>query len=107
MCLLLAIVAFFIAGIIMNLPSNHVDTSGIMETIPKESIDYLLKERPAAVDLLNQVKDGVPYYMAIPLVLVIGLAVAGFNTFICIGSGIVSAYLLGLAAGTKIGRAHV
>lgn len=100
MCLLLAIVAFFIAGIIMNLPSNHVDTSGIMETIPKESIDYLLKERPAAVDLLNQVKDGVPYYMAIPLVLVIGLAVAGFNTFICIGSGIVSAYLLGLAAGT-------
>ena len=100
LCLLLAIVAFFIAGIIMNLPSNNVDTSGIMETMPKDSMDYLLKERPDAVDLLNQVKDGVPYYMAIPLVLVIGLAVAGFNTFICIGSGIVSAYLLGLAAGT-------
>ena len=38
--------------------------------------------------------------MIIPLLLVIGLAIFGINTFACIGSGIVSAYILGLAAGT-------
>lgn len=38
--------------------------------------------------------------MIIPLILVIVLAVCGINTFVCIGSGIVSAYILGLFAGT-------
>ncbi|ETJ99842.1 Na+/H+ antiporter family protein [Eubacterium nodatum ATCC 33099] len=103
-CLVLAIIAFVIAGIVMGLPSNHVDTSGVLETIPKSAIDYLTKERPQAVDLLNQVgsnaKVDVPTYMILPLIIVIGLAVSGVSTFACIGSGIVSAYLLGLVAGT-------
>ena len=38
--------------------------------------------------------------MVIPLLLVIITAVKGFNTFICIGSGLVSSYILGLFAGT-------
>ena len=38
--------------------------------------------------------------MVIPLILVIVLAVLGLNTFICIGSGIVSSYVLGIFAGT-------
>ncbi len=103
-CLILAIIAFFIAGIFMGLPSTQVDTSGILQTIPKSAIDYLTEARPQAVDLLNQVgsnaKVEVPAYMILPLILVIGLAITGVNTFACIGSGIVSAYLLGLVAGT-------
>lgn len=109
-CLILAIIVFAIIGMAWGLPSNHVDTSGIMNTIPKSAIDYLTQERPEAVDLLNQVgsnaKVAVPMYMIIPLLLVIGLAIAGLNTFVCIGSGIVSAYLLGLAAGTTSFAGH-
>lgn len=100
LCLLAAIIVFFIVGMTMGLSGEAVDTSGILDTIPQSAMDFLAEERPEAVDLLEQVRSGVPYYMVIPLVLVIGLAVAGFNTFLCIGSGIVSAYLLGLAAGT-------
>ena len=100
LCLLLAIVAFFIAGIVMGLPSEVVDPSGVMDSVPQSALDYLAEEKPAAIDLLNQVQGGVALYMIIPLILVIGLAVAGLNTFGCIGAGIVSAYLLGIPAGT-------
>ncbi len=103
-CLILAAICFVIAGIVMGLPGNHVDTSGIMETIPQSAMDFLTEERPQAVDLLHQVGSTaevhVPIYMIVPLLLVIGLAVAGMNTFACIGSGILSAYILGLFAGT-------
>ncbi len=100
--LILAAIAFFIAGSVMHLPSTTVDGSGIMNEIPKETIEFLLSDdgRPQAVDLLNQVADGVALYMIIPLILVIVLAIAGLNTFICIGSGLVSAYILGGFAGT-------
>ena len=100
--LVIAAICFFIAGIVMGLPSGKVEASGIMNEIPQEAIDFLLSDdgRPAAVDLLNQVADGVALYMIIPLILVIALAVAGLNTFVCIGSGLVSAYILGGFAGT-------
>lgn len=101
LCLALAAITFYIVGAaVLKLPTTHGDVSGIMDSVPKAALDYLKSEKPEAVDLLNQVVKGVPYYMAIPLVLVIVLAIAKFNTFICIGSGIVSAYLLGLPAGT-------
>ena len=101
LCLVLAAITFYIVGTaVFKLPATHGDVSGIMDSVPKEALDYLKNEKPEAVDLLNQIVKGVPYYMAIPLVLVIVLAIAKFNTFICIGSGIVSAYLLGLPAGT-------
>ena len=100
MCLILAAICFFIAGIAMDLPSESVVATGVMDSVPQSALDYLAKERPEAIDLLNQVQNGVAYYMIVPLLLVIGLAVAGVNTFACIGSGIVSAYLLGIPAGT-------
>lgn len=99
-CLILAAIAFVVAGTIMGLPNVTASADGVMDQIPQSSLDYLATERPEAIDLLNQVESGVALYMIIPLILVIGLAVAGVNTFACIGSGIVSAYLLGLAAGT-------
>ncbi len=99
-CLVLSAICFFIAGIVMGLPGETVSAANVMAEIPAEVIDFLNVERPAAVSLLEQVSAGVPVYMVIPLLLVIGLAILGFNTFICIGSGLVSAYVLGVFAGT-------
>lgn len=103
LCLILAAICFLVAGFTMGLPGETVDPSGVITTINTEHpevIDFLLEERPSAVSLLEQVSAGVPIYMVIPLLLVIGLAVAGFNTFVCIGSGLLSAYILGIPAGT-------
>ena len=104
-CLVLAAVCFLAAGIVMGLPGETVDPSGVITTIQTEHpevIEFLLSDdgRPSAVALLEQVSAGVPIYMVIPLLLVIGLAVAGFNTFVCIGSGLLSSYILGVFAGT-------
>ena len=99
-CLVLAAICFFVAGITMGLPGETVNAANVMSEIPADVFTFLSEERPAAVSLLEQVASGVPIYMVVPLVLVIGLAVAGFNTFICIGSGLVSSYVLGVFAGT-------
>lgn len=100
MCLILASIAFFIAGIVMKLPSEAVNGAAVVAEIPDNVWTVLEVERPAAIPLLEQIASGVQYYMIIPLLLVIGLAVFGFNTFICIGSGLISAYVLGRFAGT-------
>ena len=99
-CLILAGVCFFIAATVMGLPNTAADTSGVLDAIPQSGLDYLAVERPEAIDLLNQVESGVSYIMIIPLILVIVFAVIGFNTFACIGTGILSAYILGIFAGT-------
>lgn len=100
MCLVLASIAFLIAGIAMGLPSESVNGAAVVAQIPDNVWDVLETERPAAIPLLEQIASGVAMYMIIPLLLVIGLAVCGFNTFICIGSGLVSAYILGQFANT-------
>lgn len=100
LCLILAAIAFLIAGIVMGLPGDSVAATNVMDSVPQSALDYLAENRAEAIDLLNQVQNGVALYMIIPLLLVIGLAIAGVNTFACIGSGIVSAYILGLFAGT-------
>lgn len=100
MCLALAAITTFIAGIIMGLPTGKIDASGVMASVPQSAIDYLAQERPEAIDLLNQVEKGVSWYMILPLLLVIILAIVGINTFACIGSGILSSYILGGFAGT-------
>ena len=50
-----------------------------------------------------QVRHGVPLYMIIPLILVIGIALKGFSTLLCLGAGIVSCFILGRFAGTVAG----
>ena len=62
-CLLLATIAFFIAGMVMGLPTEVVDPSGVMDSVPQSALDYLAEEKPAAIDLLNQVQGGVALYM--------------------------------------------
>ncbi|MEG0923980.1 MAG: Na+/H+ antiporter NhaC family protein [Anaerovoracaceae bacterium] len=99
-CLLLAIICFYVAGIFMHLPTETVDPSGVINSVPQSALDYLAVEKPGAIDLLNQVSSGVALYMIIPLILVIVLAVAGLNTFGCIGAGLVAAFVLGIPAGT-------
>ena len=99
-CLVLATICYFAAGIVMGLPGETVEAAGVLAEIPADVFAFLEVERPAALTLLEQVSTGVPVYMVVPLLIVIALAVMGFNTFICIGSGLVSSYVLGLVAGT-------
>ena len=100
MCLFLAAVCFTVMGFVLDLPGTAADAAQVVQNIPDNVWTVLEAERPAAIDLLHQIEAGVPYYMVIPLLLVIITAVKGFNTFICIGSGLVSSYILGLFAGT-------
>ena len=99
-CLILAAIAFFIAGGVMGLSGEPTSDFNLYENLTEDAIAYLEEEKPIALDLLAQVDGGVALYMCIPLVLVIALAILGFNTFACIGSGIVTAYILGIFAGT-------
>ncbi len=100
-CLVLACITFFIAG--LNLPGDFVSPAKAIEAIPAEVWTKLQEEKPVAVDLLHQVQNGVPVYMVIPLILVIGIALKGFSTLLCLGAGIVSCFILGRFAGTVSG----
>ena len=99
-CMVLAAICFVVAGFIMGLPGEVVDGSAVVSQIPENVWTVLEAERPAAIPLLEQVAAGVPVYMVVPLILVIALAICGLSTFVCIGSGLVSAYILGIFAGT-------
>ncbi len=97
-CLVLAMVMFYVAG--LHLPNVQGDVSAAISQIPQSAYDALALKRPSALLLLDQVKNGVPYYMVVPLVLVIGLSFLGCHTLLCLGAGMISSLLLGLLAGT-------
>ncbi|MBW4827936.1 MAG: Na+/H+ antiporter NhaC family protein [Clostridiaceae bacterium] len=100
LCLVLSIAVFFVVSVGMGLPNTTANASEAIDQIPGEVWDSLKVKNPSAVTLLNQVKEGVPYYMIIPLILVIIVAVKGLPTLACLGLGIVSSMILGLIAGT-------
>lgn len=100
LCLAISAAVFYFVSIAMGLPTEVANPSQAISSITPEIWDVLLKEKASAVELLNQVKSGVPIYMIIPLILVIAAAIKGFQTLLCLGIGIVSSLLLGLAAGT-------
>lgn len=97
-CLLLAAVVFLVAG--LGLSSVTGSAEEAIGAISDEAWAALEEERPAAIDLLNQVVEGVPYYMVIPLIVVIGTAIIGLPTLACLGLGLGAAYILGMIAGT-------
>jgi len=97
-CLVIAGVVIFLAG--MNLSNTQGDVTAAIAQIPQEARDALAEERPSALALLEQVESGVPYYMIIPLILVIGLSFTGIHTMLCLAAGMISSLLLGMAAGT-------
>lgn len=99
-CLVLAAIVTFAVATVEGLSTAAVDASNIINELPADVWAVLEEERPAAITLLEQVNSGVPYYMIIPLILVVGLAIMGCNTFICISAGILSAFIFGAFAGT-------
>ncbi|MGL5100127.1 MAG: Na+/H+ antiporter NhaC family protein, partial [Fusobacteriaceae bacterium] len=68
--------------------------------IPESAWTALAEKRESAVALLNQVKTGVPYYMVVPLVLVLISAFKGVNTLLCLFIGIFTSFIFGTIAGT-------
>ncbi len=98
LCLILAAILFFVFS--LGLPAEVGSAVEAIEQIPEEIYTYLAENRPSAVNLLNQVKEGVPSYMIIPLILVLIVAAKGLPTLVCLGLGIISSYILGLMAGT-------
>ena len=101
--LITAIVAFYVAGIVMDLPTTIGNAAEAIEQIPESAWKALAEERPSAEALLVQVRDGVPYYMVIPLILVLISAFKGMTTLLCLFIGIISAFILGTVAGTVEG----
>ncbi|MEA4987339.1 MAG: Na+/H+ antiporter NhaC family protein [Anaerovorax sp.] len=99
-CLVFAGIITFVLGIALGLPNESTNAGAVISQIPDEVWTVLAEKKPVAVDLLTQVQTGVPVYMVIPLILVIVTAILGLSTFICLGVGLVSAYVLGLFAGT-------
>ena len=97
-CLLVASVIILAAS--WSLPNTQGDVYAAIAQIPQEARDALAAERPSALALLDQVEQGMPYYMIIPLVVVIGLSFMGLHTMICLGAGMVSSLACGMIAGT-------
>ena len=99
-CLLIAIIVIFCVGLGLGLSNNQADVSAAISQIPQEALEALEEERPSALILLDQVENGVPYFMVIPLIVVIGLSFTGMHTMLCLAAGMISSLLCGLLAGT-------
>lgn len=97
-CLVLAAICFLLIS--LGLPGEVGNAADAINQIPNEVYEALSVERPSAVELLNQVKTGVPLFMVIPLILVLITAIKGIPTLACLGVGLISSLLFGLFAGT-------
>ena len=73
--------SFGVAGFTFDLPNITGNGAEAIAKIPADVWTKLAAERESAVTLLNQVKQGVPVYMILPLVLVLGAAFRGYQTF--------------------------
>lgn len=97
-CLAVAMGIFYLAG--MHMPSAQGDAARAIAGIPAEARAALAEQRPSALVLLQQVEQGVPMYMALPLIVVIAMSFFGCHTLLCLGAGMISSLLCGLLAGT-------
>lgn len=100
LCLTIGAVIFYLVSISLGLPNTTAHAADAIAKIPPDVWKALESARPSAVTLLKLVKTGVPVYMVVPLIIVIGTAIKGYSTLTCLGSGIISSLLFGLAAGT-------
>lgn len=98
LCLLASAIIFFIMS--ANLPNTVATGADAYAQISDDAFQFLAENRPGAITLLDQIRDGVPVYMGIPLVLVIVVAIMGVPTLLSLAIGIVSALILGSVAGT-------
>lgn len=100
LCLIAGAAAFYYAALNLGLPDTIGNANEAIAHIPDTVWAALEEKRPAAVTLLNQVKVGVPYYMVVPLVVVLVLAAIGTNTLVCLFAGILGSLIFGYIAGT-------
>lgn len=99
--LVIAIVAISLVGVFgYELPNTQGDVAAAISQIPEEARLALAEERPSALVLLEQVERGVPFFMVIPLIVVIALSFMKFHTMICLAAGMISSLICGLFAGT-------
>ncbi len=97
-CVIMAGVVFYLCG--LSLPATHGDPAAAISNIPANVLEQLAEKRPSAVELLNQVKDGVPFYMIIPVLVVIVMSFLNLHTLLCLCAGVFSSLILGTIAGT-------
>ena len=100
LCLTVTAILFFAVSVFMGLPTTVGSAAEAINQIPAPVWTQLGEARASAVELLNQVKAGVPMYMIIPLLLVLVAAIRGIPTLACLGIGIASSLVLGIPAGT-------
>lgn len=98
LCLTISAILYVLAS--SSLPVHSINASEAINDIPKEVWQALQEERPAAVQLLEQVKSGVPIYMVIPIIIVIVAAFLKVSTLVCLLFGIFSSFILGSFAQT-------
>ncbi len=99
-CLVITAILYFIVSSMWSLPSTVGDISHVLGEIPAATWAAIEEARPSVITLLNQVEAGVPYYMIIPVIIVIVMAVMRVDTIYCLASGILIAVVFGLFAGT-------
>ena len=97
-CLMIGLGIVFLAG--FNLPNTQGDVAAAISQIPDEARLALATERPSALSLLEQVEAGVPYYMILPLIVIIVLSFMKVHTMLCLAAGMVCSLVCGYAAGT-------
>lgn len=99
--LLIALAVITCVGVfVYDLPGTQGDVAAAISQIPQSAKDALAEQRPTALTLLEQVQNGVPYYMIIPLIVVIGLSFMKVHTMLCLAAGMISSLICGLFAGT-------
>lgn len=99
--LLIALAVITCVGVfVYDLPGTQGDVAAAISQIPQSAKDALAEQRPTALTLLEQVQNGVPYYMIIPLIVVIGLSFMKVHTMLCLAAGMISSLIFGLFAGT-------
>lgn len=86
----------------MRLPKTSGNPSDILSSMPAETWDALMDKRPAVIALLQQVQEGMPIYLLIPVAVVIAMAIMKVDTIICLATGIISAAAFGTMAGTIV-----
>ena len=94
-----AIITVFVASS-MGLPDATGDPSQVLANMSEQTLAVLEEKRPSVLILLEQVQKGVPFYMVIPVFLVIALAIMRLDTIICLFAGIVLSVALGAISGT-------
>ncbi|WP_346899554.1 Na+/H+ antiporter NhaC family protein [Clostridium sp. UBA7503] len=99
-CLVITAIIIFVVSLALKLPTDVANAKLAIDAIPAEAWSAIEAKKPAAVELLNQVKHGVPFYMVIPLILVIAAAIMGVPTLLCLFLGIASSFIFGSFAGT-------